>query len=155
MAIRQIVQYPDPILKREAKEVTKFTERLHRLLDDMAETMYDAHGVGLAAPQVAILKRVMVVDVGEGLHEFVNPVIVEKSGEQIEPAEGCLSIPGLLGRVRRSQKIRVKAQDRNGNPFEIEAEGYFARAIQHEIDHLNGVLFLDVAEKVWRPTEEE
>jgi peptide deformylase len=154
MAIRQIVKYPDPILKKEAQQVTKFNERLHKLLDDMAETMYDALGVGLAAPQVAISKRVIVVDVGDGLIEMVNPEIVESSGEQIEPPEGCLSIPGLVGNVRRAQKIRVKGQDRYGNPVEMEAEGYLARAFQHEIDHLNGVLFLDVAEKVWRPEEE-
>lgn len=155
MGIRQIVKYPDPILKQEAKPVTRFNERLHMLLDDMAETMYEALGVGLAAPQVAISKRVLVVDIGDGLYEVVNPVIVEQSGEQIEPAEGCLSIPGMAGNVRRANKIRVQGQDRHGNPIEIEAEGYLSRAFQHEIDHLNGVLFIDIAEKVWRPSEEE
>lgn len=155
MAIRKIVQYPDPILKRQARTVKKFNERLHKLLDDMAETMYDAPGVGLAAPQVGISKRVLVVDVGEGLFEIVNPEIVEKSGEQISPPEGCLSIQGLLGEVRRAKKIKVTGQDRNGNPIEIEAEDYFARALQHEIDHLNGILFIDVAERVFRPEEEE
>lgn len=155
MSIRNIVKYPDPILREKAVEVKKFNERLGKLLDDMAETMYDAHGVGLAAPQVGISKRVMVVDVGEELIEMVNPEIIEKSGEQIEPPEGCLSIPGLLGYVKRANKIRVKGQDRNGNPIEIEAEGFLARAFQHEIDHLDGVLFIDIAEKVFRPEEDE
>jgi len=155
MSIRKIVQYPDPVLKQKAKPVTKFHERLHKLLDDMAETMYDARGVGLAAPQVGILKRVIVVDVGDGLYEMVNPEIVEKTGEQIAPPEGCLSIPGLLGDVRRAQWIRVRGQDRHGNPIELEAEGYLARAFQHEIDHLNGILFIDVADRVYRPEPEE
>jgi peptide deformylase len=155
MAIRRIVQYPDPVLKQKAKPVTKFNERLHKLLDDMAETMYDAHGVGLAAPQVGISKRVIVVDVGEGLIEMVNPEIVEKEGEQIDPPEGCLSIPNLLGVVRRAQWIRVKGQNRHGEAVEMEAEGFLARAFQHEIDHLNGVLFPDVADRVFRPEETE
>lgn len=155
MSIRNIVKYPDPILREKAVEVTKFNERLSKLLDDMAETMYDAHGVGLAAPQVGISKRVMVVDVGEELIEMVNPEIIEKSGEQIEPPEGCLSIPGLLGYVKRANTIRVKGQDRNGNLIEIEAEGFLARAFQHEIDHLDGVLFIDIADKVFRPEEDE
>ncbi len=153
MSIRKIVQYPDPILKKKAKTVTKFHARLHKLLDDMAETMYDAPGVGLAAPQVGILKRVLVIDIGEGLIEMVNPEIVEKSGEQLSPPEGCLSIPNLLGEVRRAQKIKVVGQDRYGNPIEMEAEGYLARAFQHEIDHLNGILFIDVAERTFRPEE--
>lgn len=155
MSIRNIVKYPDPILREKAVKVTRFNERLGKLLDDMAETMYDAHGVGLAAPQVGISKRVMVVDVGEELMEMVNPEIIEKSGEQMEPPEGCLSIPGLLGYVKRANTIRVKGQDRNGNPIEIEAEGFLARAFQHEIDHLDGVLFIDIAEQVFRPEEDE
>ncbi|MBA4494188.1 peptide deformylase [Paenactinomyces guangxiensis] len=155
MAIRKIVQYPDPVLREKAKPVTKFHARLHKLLDDMAETMYDAQGVGLAAPQVGILKRAIVVDVGDGLIEMINPEITEKSGEQISPPEGCLSIPNLLGEVRRYNRIKVVGQDRNGEPIEIEADGYLARAFQHEIDHLNGVLFIDIAERVFRPEENE
>lgn len=154
MAIRNIVKYPDPILKEKAKQVTKFNERLAKLLDDMAETMYAANGVGLAAPQVGISKRVIVVDVGDQLYEMVNPEIVEKSGEQMEPPEGCLSIPGLLGYVKRANKLQLKGQDRHGNPIELTAEGFLARAFQHEIDHLNGVLFIDIAEEVFRPEEE-
>ena len=155
MAIRRIVQYPDPVLKKKARTVTKFHARLHKLLDDMAETMYDAPGVGLAAPQVGILKRAIVIDIGEGLIEMVNPEIVEKSGEQIIQSEGCLSIPDLLSDVRRAEKVKVKGQDRHGNPIEMEAEGYLARAFQHEIDHLNGVLMIDVAERTYRKEEVE
>ncbi|SHE60956.1 peptide deformylase [Seinonella peptonophila] len=154
MAIRRIVQYPNQVLKERSREVSKFNDRLHKLLDDMAETMYDAEGVGLAAPQVGILKRVIVVDIGEGLIEVVNPEIVERSGEQIDPPEGCLSIPGLLAEVRRAQWIRLRGMDRHGKPIELEAEGYLARAFQHEIDHLNGILFLDVADRIFRPEEE-
>ncbi|MDQ0416469.1 peptide deformylase [Croceifilum oryzae] len=155
MSIRNIVQIGEPILKEKAKPVTKFHARLHKLLDDMAETMYDANGVGLAAPQIAISKRVIVVDVDEQLYEVVNPEIVEKRGEQFNPPEGCLSIPNLLGEVRRADYIKVVGQDRNGNPIEIEADGFLSRAFQHEVDHLNGILFPDVAERVFRPTEEE
>ncbi|MDR6227230.1 peptide deformylase [Desmospora profundinema] len=154
MAIRKIVFVPDPILKEKAKPVTKFNARLHKLLDDMADTMYDAPGVGLAAPQVGILKRVIVLDDGEGLIEVVNPVLEDLEGEQLGP-EGCLSIPGLQGDVRRAERLRVKGQDRNGEPIEMEAEGYLARIFQHEVDHLNGVLFTDVADRVYEPRREE
>lgn len=151
MAIRLIVKDPDPVLRERAKEVTKFNANLHKLLRDMAETMYDAKGVGLAAPQIGILKRVIVVDVGDehGLIEMVNPEIVEREGEQIGP-EGCLSIPGLNGIVRRAQRVVVKGQDRDGHPFTVEAEGYLSRAFQHEVDHLNGVLFTDIADEVYK-----
>lgn len=155
MSIRRIVQYPDPILREKAQPVKKFHARLHKLLDDMAETMYDAKGVGLAAPQVGILKRVIVVDPGDGLIEVVNPELVDLEGEQLAPPEGCLSIPGLLGEVRRANRLKVKGQNRYGEPFEMEAEGYLARIFQHEVDHLNGILFIDRAERVFRPEEEE
>lgn len=148
MAIRLITKDPDPILRKNAKQVTKFDERLHRLLDDMAETMYDANGVGLAAPQVAISKRVIVIDTGDGLIECVNPEIIEKKGEQFGP-EGCLSIPGINGDVRRAQYVKVRAQNRFGEEIEIEGEDLLARAFQHEIDHLNGVLFTDLAEQIY------
>jgi len=150
MAIRLIVKHPDPVLRERAKEVTKFNASLHKLLDDMAETMYDADGVGLAAPQVGILKRVFVVDADEehGLLELVNPEIVSREGEQLG-AEGCLSIPGLQGDVKRSNKIVIKAQDRFGNPVQYEGTELLSRAFQHELDHLNGVLFLDLAESVY------
>jgi len=153
MAIRLIVKAPDPVLRERAKEVTKFNSSLHKLLNDMAETMYDAEGVGLAAPQIAILKRVIVVDVGDenGLIEMVNPELIEQEGEQLGP-EGCLSIPGQSGDVRRAQRIKVKGQDRDGKPFEIEATDFLARAFQHEIDHLNGVLFTDIADELYETT---
>ena len=150
MAIRIIVQDPDPVLRERTIEVTKFNTNLHKLLNDMAETMYDAEGVGLAAPQVGISKRVIVVDVGDdnGLIEMVNPEIITTSGEQLGP-EGCLSIAKLNGDVRRAMHIKVKGFDRNGVLFEIEASEFLARAFQHEIDHLNGVLFTDIAESVY------
>lgn len=152
MAIRVIVKDPDPILRKKSKTVTKFNANLHKLLDDMAETMYDAQGVGLAAPQIGILKRAIVIDTqeedGPGLIEMVNPEIIEKSGEQIGP-EGCLSIPGINGDVKRYQKVKVKGMDRNGKEWVIEAEDFLARAFQHEIDHLNGILFTDIAENIY------
>jgi peptide deformylase len=154
MAIRRIVLHPDPILKEKAKTVTKFNERLHKLLDDMAETMYDAPGVGLAAPQVGISKRVIVLDDGNGLIEVVNPELSDLEGEELGP-EGCLSIPGLQGDVRRALRLKVKGQDRYGEPFEMEAEGFLARIFQHEVDHLNGVLFTEVAERVYEIGEKE
>ena len=150
MAIRMIVKHPDPILRERAKEVTKFNASLHKLLEDMAETMYDAEGVGLAAPQVGVLKRVFVVDTGDehGLIELVNPEIVSMEGEQYGP-EGCLSIPGLQGDVRRAYKVVIKGQDRYGNPVQYEGTELLARAFQHELDHLNGVLFIDLADRVY------
>jgi peptide deformylase len=156
MAIRIIVKDPDPVLREKAKPVTKFNSNLHKLLDDMAETMYDANGVGLAAPQIGILKRVIVIDTGDehGLIEMVNPEIIEKSGEQFGP-EGCLSIPGINGEVRRAMKVKVRGQDRHGVEYTMEGEGLLARAFQHEVDHLNGVLFTDLAERIYEITPEQ
>lgn len=155
MAIRTIVKHPDPILREKAMVVTKFNANLHKLLDDMAETMYDADGVGLAAPQVGISKRVIVMDCGDGLIEVVNPEIVAFEGEQFDYPEGCLSIPGLRGDVRRHEWIKLRGQDRNGNEIELEANGLLSRCAQHEIDHLNGVLFIDVADKVYQVSPDE
>jgi len=156
MAIRIIVKHPDEILREKAKPVKAVTPSIQKLLTDMAETMYDAPGVGLAAPQIGISKRVIVIDVGDehGLIEMVNPEILESSGEQFGP-EGCLSIPGLQGDVRRKNKVKVKGLDRNGNEYTIEAEGFLARAFQHEIDHLNGVLFIDIADRVYEPSKDD
>lgn len=150
MAIRVIVKDPDPVLREKAKPVTKFNKNLHKLLDDMAETMYDANGVGLAAPQIGILKRVIVIDTGDenGLIEMVNPEIIAREGEQFGP-EGCLSIPGINGDVRRALHVKVRGQDRNGNEIMMEASEFLARAFQHEVDHLNGVLFTDLAERIY------
>lgn len=151
MAIRVIIKDSDPVLRETSKTVTKFNKNIHKLLDDMADTMYDAGGVGLAAPQIGILKRAIVLDPNDdetGLIEMINPEIVSKSGEQTGP-EGCLSIPGVNGEVCRFQKITVKGQDRDGNEIEMEVEDYIARIFQHEIDHLNGVLFTDIAESIY------
>ena len=141
-AVREIVKIGDPILREIAVEVKRFNDNLHQLLDDMAVTMYEGDGCGLAAPQVGISKRIVVVDIGKGIQEFVNPVIVERSGSEIKE-EGCLSIPDRSGYVERAYKVIVEAQDRNGESFTCEAEGSYARAIQHEIDHLDGVLYID------------
>ena len=152
MAIRTIVQDGDPILKKKCRPVTEFNQKLWDLLDDMAETMYQAEGVGLAGPQVGMLRRVFVIDVGEGILEFINPEILETSGTQ-NGAEGCLSFPGEYGMVERPNFVRVKAQDRNGNWFEMEGEELFARAVCHENDHLDGIVFKDRMSRIL--TEEE
>lgn len=143
MSLRLIVKHPDPILREKSVPVKHITANIHKLLDDMAETMYAANGVGLAAPQVGINKRVVVIDVGEGIIELINPEIIAMEDEQIGP-EGCLSIPGLTGEVKRARKCKVRALDRDGHEFELEGEDLLARAFQHEIDHLNGVLFIDL-----------
>ncbi|MGI6449904.1 MAG: peptide deformylase [Desulfitobacteriia bacterium] len=148
MAVYQIVRMGDSILKEKAQEVSKITPNIHKLLDNMAETMYEAKGVGLAAPQIGIPKRVVVIDTGEGLFELVNPVILEKTGEEVDQ-EGCLSIPNLVGDVRRAKRVVAQALNRQGEMIEYEVEGLLARAFQHEIDHLNGILFVDVAEKIY------
>ncbi|GIO55465.1 peptide deformylase [Paenibacillus cellulositrophicus] len=155
MAIRIIVKEPDEVLHKTAKEVKEVTPNVKKLLNDMADTMYDAEGVGLAAPQVGILKRLIVVDVGDehGLIKMVNPEIVAKDGEQFGP-EGCLSIPGLNGDVRRAEQVTVKGLDENGKEVTITGTGLLARCFQHEIDHLDGVLFTDIAERVYEYTPE-
>ena len=139
--IRKIVKLGDETLRKQSKPMQKFDLRLWLLLRDMADTMYKADGVGLAAPQVGILRRVVVVDTGDGLVELINPEIIAREGEQAG-AEGCLSLPGRQGYVVRPQKVTVRAQDRKGKPFEITAEGLKARAFCHEIDHLDGVLYI-------------
>lgn len=140
MAIRQIRKNEDEILTKKCKEVKKFDEKLAILLDDMYETMVQANGVGLAAPQVGILKRVVVIDIGDGKIEMINPTIVETDGEQTGE-EGCLSFPGIYGEVTRPNYVKARAVDRNGKEFEIEAEELLARAICHECDHLDGIVF--------------
>lgn len=146
MALREICILGEDILRKKSRTVEKVDDRIKQIAEDMAETMYKANGVGLAAPQVGILKRIIVVDVGEGLVTLINPEIVESNGSQSDE-EGCLSIPGRRGIVERPMKIRVKGLDENGNEKEIMAEGYFARALCHEIDHLSGVLFIDKTQK--------
>jgi peptide deformylase len=156
MAIRIIVKDPDPVLREIAKPVPKITPNVIKLLNDMAETMYDAPGVGLAAPQIGILKRVVVMDIGDehGLIELINPEVIAQEGEQFGP-EGCLSIPGLTGDVMRAQKVTVKGLDRDGNEQIIEGTDLLARCILHEVDHLNGVLYTDLADKVYRTIKDE
>ena len=142
MAIRNIVKYGDDVLRKVCRTQLDFDERLHTVLDDMAQTMYAAEGVGLAAPQVGILRRYCIVDVGDGLIELINPVLVSSSGKQTGQ-EGCLSIPDKYAEVTRPMKIKVRAQDRYGKSFEVVAEELKARAILHEMDHLDGVLYID------------
>ena len=142
MAIRNIVKNGDPILRKISRSVIQFDEKLEILIDDMIETMYKAEGCGLAAPQVGILKRVCVIDVGDGVIELVNPVIESEEGCQ-EESEGCLSCPDVYGTTKRPEKVTVRAQDRKGNNITVSGEGLKARALCHEIDHLNGILFID------------
>jgi len=147
MAIYRIVEMGDPILREKARLVPKITPNVIKLLDNMAETMYDAEGVGLAAPQVGVSKRIVVIDTGDGLFELINPEIVEKEGTAIE-SEGCLSIPGVSGEVERAYRVVVKALNREGEECRYQGEGLQARAFQHELDHLEGILFVDKATKI-------
>ncbi len=152
MAVYKIVLEGDEVLREKAKEVKKITPNIIKLLDNMRDTMYAYKGVGLAAPQVGVSKRVIVVDIGEGLIEFINPEIVESQGEVVD-FEGCLSLPEIIGEVKRANMVKVKGLDRHGKEVEIKAEGYLARALQHEIDHLNGILFIDIAQNIRREKE--
>lgn len=147
--IREIVKKGDPVLNKHCHPVTKFDRKLHILLDDMRETLIHSGGVGLAAPQVGILRRVVVVmNEEEHIHELVNPVIVSTSGEQTD-LEGCLSLPGRYGVVTRPMVVRVRAQDRNGNWFEVEDQGLTARCFCHELDHLDGHLFDELCDATY------
>lgn len=152
MALRKILTDREPALHKVCRSVEKFDGRLHRLLDDMRDTLEEANGVGLAAPQVGILRRVVVVDTGEEVLELVNPTMLETSGEQ-EGAEGCLSVPGKYGLVKRPYHAKVRAQDRYGNWFEAEGEELIARCFCHELDHLDGIVYTEVMERFL--TEEE
>lgn len=146
MALRKIREIGDPVLTKVCKEVKEVTPRIRELIDDMYETLYDANGVGLAAPQVGILKRIVVIDTtGEDPILLINPVIMETSGEQ-EGYEGCLSVPGKTGHVTRPNYVRVKAYDENMQPFELEGTELMARAICHELDHLDGHLYVEKVE---------
>jgi len=162
MAVREIVTVPHPTLRKNARKVTDFGPKLQTLVDDMVETMRVAPGVGLAAPQVDITQRVIVVEFGDEedetveprLYTIVNPEIVRPSKETVVGTEGCLSIPGLVGDVERNESVTVKGFSRRGQPMKIKANGWLARIFQHEIDHLNGVLFTDKAIQVWQPEVE-
>lgn len=152
MALRSIRTSEDTVLKIRSKEVDVVNDRILMLLDDMAETMYADNGVGLAAPQIGILRRVAVIDDGNGLIELINPMLVSYSGEQTS-IEGCLSIPGVFGEVKRPKKVTVKALSRTGKTIKIKAEDLLARALCHEIDHLDGILFTDKAIRLIDPSE--
>ena len=152
MGLRKILTDREPALHKVCRPVEKFDWRLHKLLDDMKETLEEANGVGLAAPQVGILRRVVIVDTGEKILELVNPSLLETGGEQIG-AEGCLSVPGKYGLVKRPNYARVRAQDRDGNWFEAEGEELIARCFCHELDHLDGIVYTEVMERYL--TEEE
>lgn len=154
MALRPILKYPDPRLKQRAEPVAVVDDDIRQLVDDMAETMYDAPGVGLAANQIGVMKRVFVIDIASedepsDLKVFINPEILETSGT-LTWEEGCLSFPGVMEEIRRAEHVKVRALDRDGKPFELEAEGLLAVAIQHENDHLNGVVMLDKLNAVKR-----
>jgi len=168
MSLRTIVTLPEPVLRRKARAVTKFDKNLQTLIDDMIDTMRDAPGVGLAAPQVGVSERVIVVEyaepeeVEEGeepievepkLYVMVNPEIVKSSPETVIGVEGCLSIPALVGEVERAQEVRIKGLNRHGQPMKLKVDGWLARIFQHEIDHINGVVFTDHATRVWQPEE--
>ena len=146
MGLRKILTDKDPALHKVCRPVEKFDKRLHKLLDDMVETLVDSGGVGLAAPQVGILRRVVVVDTGEGILELVNPTLIETDGEQVGP-EGCLSVPGKYGLVKRPYYAKVRAQDRNGDWYEAEGEELIGRCFCHELDHLDGIIYTEVMER--------
>lgn len=165
MALRKIATLPDPVLKRKARPVTKFDKNLHTLITDMVETMREAPGVGLAAPQIGLSERIVVIEYFEKQEDeekeeapkkvwaIINPEIVKVSEETLMGVEGCLSIPGLVGEVERHAEVQVKALNRHGKPIRIKAKGWLARIFQHEIDHLNGILFTERAVRVWQPKE--
>lgn len=170
MAIRTIVTTPDPVLRRKAHKITTFDKDLQTLVDDMIETMREAPGVGLAAPQVGVSERLIVVEYNEDeeddedenkekapkkLYVVINPEIVAVSEETVQGVEACLSIPQIAGEVERHENVVVKGLNRHGRPVKIKLEGWMARIFQHEIDHLDGVLFTDRATKVWRANENE
>ncbi|CAM3769817.1 MULTISPECIES: peptide deformylase [Paenibacillus] len=154
MAVKPIVPFGDPILRKTARPVEAVDARTLKILDDLVETLYDEEGrAGLAAPQIGILRRLLVMDCGEGLIELINPEIVEMDGEQTGP-EACLSYPGYYGYVKRADHVKVKTLNRQGETVILEGEGYLARCMQHEIDHLNGILFVDHVQDGWLYHEE-
>ena len=154
MAKLKILTAGDPVLRQTAAEVTKIDKRLIKLLKDMADTMYAAEGVGLAAPQIGVSKRIVVIDVGDGIIEMINPVIVNKEGSVVG-GEGCLSVPEYEGEVERAEKVECEFTDRSGKRYLIETDGLLAIAIQHELDHLDGVLFIDKAQSIMPKKKEK
>ncbi|NLP18756.1 MAG: peptide deformylase [Firmicutes bacterium] len=154
MALVDICRLGDPILRQKAESVPKVSQKIKDLLTDLTDTMYAAPGVGLAAPQIGVSKRVIVIDVGEGLLQLVNPVLLSQSGNEIA-TEGCLSIPGIVGDVNRATEVVVRGLNNKGRRIEIRASGFLARALQHEIDHLEGILFIDKATNIREAPGEE
>ena len=154
MGLRKILTDKDPALHKVCKPMVNFDDRLFRLLADMKDTLIDSGGVGLAAPQVGILRRVVLVDTGEEILELINPSLLETDGEQVGP-EGCLSVPGKYGLVKRPYYAKVRAQDRDGNWFEAEGEELIARCFCHELDHLDGIIYTEVMERYLTPEELE
>ena len=146
MGLRKILTDKDPALHKVCKPVEKFDAKLHKLLDDMRDTLIDSQGVGLAAPQIGILRRVVLVDTGDEILELINPVLLETDGEQVGP-EGCLSVPGKYGLVKRPYYAKVRAQDRNGDWYEAEGEELIGRCFCHELDHLDGIIYTEVMER--------
>ncbi len=163
MALREITTFPDNVLRKKAKQVEVFDDNLQQLIEDMVVTMREAPGVGLAAPQIGVAKRVIVVEFGheseesipKQLYVVVNPEIVDRSEKTVEGIEACLSVPGFAGEVNRSQVVTIRGQDSKGAQIKIRAEGWLARIFQHEIDHVNGVLYTDRADNLWQPDAEE
>ena len=149
MSLKEIIIYPDPVIKKKSESVEEVNEEIKQLIDDMTETMYASRGVGLAAVQIGILKRVIVVNVGEELVALVNPEILENEGES-QMEEGCLCLPGVLIDVKRSEKVKVKGLNEKGEEVVVDAEGLLARAFQHEVDHLNGILIIDKVSRIKR-----
>ena len=152
MAIRRIVKQGDPILRKRSREIIEINDRIFEIIEDMTETLYKENGLGIAAPQIGILKRIVVIDTGEGLIELINPVILSTEGEQ-ENTEGCLSVPGEFGLVKRPACVKIKALNKNGKRIELVGNGVLARAICHEIDHLEGRLFTDIAIEMYSQEE--
>ena len=154
MSRKYVVQTGEPVLREKCEEVKSFNGELASLLDDLKETVRAENGAGLAAPQIGVNKRVVVVDVEEGFYELVNPVILSTKGEQVGP-EGCLSVKGKQGTVTRPYKVKAEYRDRNGKKHKLTAEGFFARAVCHELDHLDGILYTDIASEVYDLTDED
>jgi peptide deformylase len=168
MTLRTIVTLPDPVLRRKARAVTTFDKKLQTVIDDMIETMRDAPGVGLAAPQIGISERLIVVEYYENeqaeeaeeeakkkVWVMLNPEIVKASEEKVMGVEGCLSVPNLVGEVERHEAVQIKGLNRRGQPMRVKAQGWLARIFQHEIDHINGIVFTDLATHVWLPETDE
>lgn len=163
MTIRKITTFPEEVLRQKAEPVEIFDEDLAKLIDDMVDTMREAPGVGLAAPQIGISKRIIVVEFGDEedetvpnqLYVMINPEIIKESNDKVPGIEGCLSVPGVVGNVDRSLAVTVRGQNVHGKPVKIRAQGWLARIFQHEIDHINGVLYTDRAEEIWKPEQED